>query len=153
MTKLPRFILNQNGRKNLNEPFQMWIGWTFVKPIGALRAQASGGNLCGKIWFDFHHSKNKATKEGFARVWALLEGVWKHPGEPFPRMGKISIHQSTAIYLFSIQFRISNFFEIDYFHKKKRSILSHCNLEAIMPRCTCPFTFVHVIIITFMLEV
>ena len=37
--------------------------------------------------------------------------------------------------------------------KKRKSILSHCNLEASMPKCKCSFTFVHVMIITFMLQV
>ena len=49
---------------------------------------------------------------------------------------------------------IQNICEIDYFHKKeekKRSM--HCYLKASMPKCTCPFTFVHVMIITFILQV
>ena len=45
---------------------------------------------------------------------------------------------------------IQIFFFIDYLHKniKNKSILSNCNLEASMPKCTFPFTFVHVMIIS-----
>ena len=39
------------------------------------------------------------------------------------------------------------------FNFDSESILSHCNLEVNLSKCTCLFTFVHVMIITLMLQV